>query len=493
MSTHSSIKRNYLFNLLNVGGGLFFPLITFPYSSRVLMADGLGSVNFYQSVIGYISLAAALGIPLYAVREVARVRDDRRLAATVVLEVSLLHAFFVALAYILVALLLLLPRFAEGSTIFLLLSTHLAIQVIGAGWFFQAVEDFKYATIRVTILRLFLTIGLFLFVHSKDDLVAYTVMHVLGETGASFFNFFRLRKYLRGTHLRLAELHPFRHLRPALHIFALNVVISIYVNLDTVMLGFINNDTAVGYYSPAIRLTKTALGVVSALGSVLLPRFSNMIVNNQTLQFHALAEKAIAFIFFLSLPMMIGLMALAPAAIRLFSGSNYEPSILTLQLLAPIIPAISLSGFIGMQILYSQGKEHLVLRATAAGATLSVLLNFCLIPHFAQWGAALSTSIAEIAVASLCIFLGRPYFSFSFRAHQNLNYFVGTALLVPWLLFLSSLIHSNLLLILAAIPSSAALYFGFLFLRKDRFVLQILSLTSDYFHKAIRRARSLRQ
>ncbi|MDR3137716.1 MAG: flippase [Tannerellaceae bacterium] len=480
MSTHSSLKRNYLYNLLNVGGGLIFPLFSFPYASRILMADGLGLVSFYQSIIAYIALAAAIGIPLYAVREVARVRDDPRQAAIVTLEVSILHGSTTLIAYLLViALTLFLPRISHPH-LFLLISSMLALQVIGAGWFFQAMEDFKYVTIRVSILRVFLLAGLFLFVKSKDDLIFYSLIHVLGEMGASFFNLFRLRTYFKGIRLTLTDLHPLRHLRPALNIFALNVVISIYVNLDSVMLGFINDDAAVGFYSPALRLTKTAIGIVSALGAVLLPRFSNMISNNQTQAFNELASKAIAFVFFLSLPMMVGLIALAPAAILLFSGSNYQPSILTLQLLAPIIPAISLSGIIGMQILYAQGKEHIVLRATTAGALINLTLNLLLMPHFAQWGAAASTSIAEITVTLLCIFLGRPYFSFAFRHTSTLNYFTATALLIPYLLLLSHLISNPLTLILTAIPSSTLLYAAFLFLRRDRFILQILSLCRNY-------------
>ena len=68
----SSIKKNYILNLINTLTGLVFPLITFPYASRILFAEGIGQVQFFQSIIDYIALCSALGIPLYAVREIAR-------------------------------------------------------------------------------------------------------------------------------------------------------------------------------------------------------------------------------------------------------------------------------------------------------------------------------------------------------------------------------------------------------------------------------------
>ncbi|MFQ7372730.1 MAG: oligosaccharide flippase family protein [Phocaeicola vulgatus] len=67
-----SVKQNYFYSLLNTISGLLFPIVTFPYVARILMADGIGQVNFYLSIINYISMFAGLGIPTYAIREIAR-------------------------------------------------------------------------------------------------------------------------------------------------------------------------------------------------------------------------------------------------------------------------------------------------------------------------------------------------------------------------------------------------------------------------------------
>ena len=58
-----SIKINFVFNLINTVTSLLFPLITFPYVSRILLPEGIGIINFYQSIVQYIVLLSSLGIP----------------------------------------------------------------------------------------------------------------------------------------------------------------------------------------------------------------------------------------------------------------------------------------------------------------------------------------------------------------------------------------------------------------------------------------------
>ena len=98
-----SVKANYLFNLINSASQLLFPLITFPYASRIMLADGIGQVNFFQSIISYISLFTCLGIPMYAIREVAKVRDNTMEMTRTTVEILLLHAFLSILGYLVVA------------------------------------------------------------------------------------------------------------------------------------------------------------------------------------------------------------------------------------------------------------------------------------------------------------------------------------------------------------------------------------------------------
>lgn len=473
--TSGSIKRNFVLNLSNTITALLFPLVTFPYASRILFAEGIGRVQFFLSIIDYIALCTALGIPLYAVREIARVRDDAVLRSKTTTEILLLHALLTLAGYAVVLLLAFtVAKIEVDVPLFLLLSSTLFFNAIGVAWFYQAIEDFKYITIRSLIVRIVSLVALFVFVKDKDDLFYYATILVIANVGGNIFNFFRLRKYL--LFISWKELNLWKHLKPALRIFVLNLMISIYVNLDSIMLGFLKNEQAVGFYTAATRVTKAVIGLVSSLGMVLLPRFSNMISNRQLKDFRTLADKAISLILCLCLPMATGIIFMSKPIIKLFCGPDFPPSILTLQLIAPTIFFIGLSGILGMQILYPQGKEKLVIIATGTGAVINFTLNYLLIPRYFQYGAAISTSIAELSVLVVIILIGKKFLPIRFISRQNLQYFLGTLLITAFLFLINHLRLDDYLKLLIGIPVSVVFYCLYLYGRKDAFALQIKNI-----------------
>lgn len=470
----SSIRRNFVLNLLNTITGILFPLITFPYVSRILLADGIGVVQFFQSIINYIALCTALGIPLYAVREIARVRDDKVLCSKIALEILLLHSFLTLIGYLIVIVLItFVAKIQVNTSLFLLLSTNLFFTAIGALWFYQGIEDFKYITIRALAIRVFSLIALFLFVKEKSDVFYYAAISVVAEVGSNVFNLIRLRKFVNIENLNLKELDLWRHLKPALKIFTLNLIISIYVNLDSVMLGFLKNEQAVGYYTAATRITKSILGVVQSLGTVLMPRFANLVTTNQVDEFKRLTDKAIGFVLATSLPLVVGLLFMASPIIHIFCGKEFEPSILTLQIMAPIILFIGLSGIMGMQVLYALGKENLVIVSTMTGAIINILLNYWLIPIYSQNGAGFATCIAELIVTMVMMILSWKYISIRFFSNQNIIYYIGTGIVLFLLWFLLWLKMSENLYCIIGVLCSITVYCSFLLWRKDSIMLQI--------------------
>lgn len=480
----SSIKRNFALNLVNTISGLLFPLVTFPYASRILLADGIGQVQFFQGIIGYISLCTALGIPLYAIREIARVRNEKALCSKTAIEILLLHSVLTlvgyAVVYVLVAT---VAKIRVDIPLFLLLSTNLFFTAIGAIWFYQGIEDFKYITIRAIIVRLFSLVCLFVFIKDKSDLFYYALISVIAEVGSNLFNFIRLRKYIDVGQLRLKELRPLRHLRPALRIFAMNLVISIYVNLDSVMLGFMKNEAAVGYYTASTRITKAILGVVSSLGTVLLPRLTNLLSENRMDEFRQLANKAVNFMLATSLPLTVGLMFMAAPLIHLFCGDGFEPAVLTIRIMAPIILFISLSGIMCWQILFPLDKEKLVVYATLTGAVVNFILNLLLIPHYSQNGAGIATCVAECLVTVTAIIFARRYVPVRLISKQNAHYYVASLLMVILLLVLRLLITDEIGYALTGCLFSVLIYGGYLWLREDVFVLQLRSVIVKILNK----------
>ena len=471
-----SIKKNYILNLINTISTMLFPLITFPYAARILMADGIGQVNFFSSIISYISLFTCLGIPLYAIRETARVRDNQRELSKTVTEILLLHSGLTLLGYVAVFIIAYtVPKVMVDIPMFLLLSTSIIFTAIGCEWFYQGVEDFKYITIRAITIKTLCVILLFLLVKSKEDLLYYAVYSVIGSVGNNVFNFFRLRKYVKLKLIDFNELRPLRHLKPTLRIFVLNLVISIYVNLDTVMLGFLKDSAAVGYYTGATKLTKMLLGIVSSLSTVMIPRLSNLIQNGQYNEFKLLAQKAVDFVVMLSLPLFLGLLVTAPYLIRLFCGDSYELSISTLQIVSPILLFIAMSNVLGIQILYPQGKEDIVVKCTIAGALVNFTLNMFLIPIFANDGAAIATCVAEFMVTFVMLIIGRKSLPIEYSVKRYANYLIGGGLMFIALFAIRTFVFlPSALLLLLHVLIGIIIYIGYLFIHKDNLMMNLV-------------------
>lgn len=449
----TSIKKNYIFNLLNTVTSLLFPLVTFPYASRIMLADGIGQVNFFQSIINYIVLLSSIGIPLYAIRESASVRNDKKELSRVCLEIVILHTSLTALGYLAVGIICMtVAKVTVDIPLFLLLSTTIFFNAIGCNWLFQGVEDFKYITIRGIVVRLLAILLLFVFVRTRDDLMWYAGFTVLGTVGGNVFNLWRMRRYIKPRLHRLGELRPLRHLVPSLRIFVLNLIISIYVNLDMVMLGFMKDSTAVGYYTAASKITTVLMGVVSSLGTVMLPRLSNLIHEGRMEEFNRLSRKAIDFVFTFSTPLFIGLIVLAPSLIHLFCGQSYEPAIRTLMIISPVMLIIGLSNVMGIQVLYPQRKENLVIYSTAVGAVINFSLNCLLIPKYAQDGAAIATVVAETGVTLTMSIIGAKYIPFRLFNRQNLIVILASiVMMIPCIIVRNYIVSDTFLLLLIPI------------------------------------------
>ena len=471
-----SLKINYILNLINTISSMLFPLITFPYAARIIMADGIGHIYFFTSILSYISLFTCLGIPLYAIRETAKVRDNNTELSRTTTEILMLHTFLTFWGYIAVFLIAhTVTKVSADIPLFLLLSTSIFFSAIGCEWFYQGVEDFKYITIRAIIVKTICVVLLFIFVRTKDDLMYYAAYTVLGSVGNNVFNFFRLRKHINLKLINLKDLHPFKHLKPALHIFVLNLVVSIYINLDTIMLGFMKEEVHVGFYTGATKLTKMLLSIVSSLGSVMVPRLSNLIKNNQTEDFNRLSQKAVDFVIAFSLPLFLWLLSTAPNLIFLFCGPSYEPATSTLQIVSPILLFIALSNVLGIQILFPQGKENIVIKCTMIGALANLCLNCLLIPILANDGAAIATSVAEFLVTFTMIVIGRKFIPIEYSLRRYYNYIIGGGIMFICLILTNFWTNtSSALNLILSVLVGMATYLGYLYIQRDSLFMNMV-------------------
>lgn len=471
-----SVKVNYILNLINTGTQMLFPLITFPYVCRVIEADGIGQINFFQSIISYISLFTCLGIPMYAIREIARDRSDVVQMNRTAMEILLLHSMLTLLGYAIVAILCLtVPQIQVNIPLFLILSLTIFFTAIGCEWFYRGIEDFKYITIRGFIIKTVSVVLLFIFVKSKTDLLYYGCYTVFGVLGGNIFNFFRLRKYIHRENIIFSELHIKRHVKPVLKVFSFSVVTSIYLQLNTVLLGFLKNALAVGYFAAATKVMQMLLMMSSCLGSVMMPRASHLIAENKEDEFNRLIQKSYDFTLAIALPMTIGLIFCAPSLITALCGVKFEHSILPSQIIAPIILMVAISNVFGIQVLFPKGKINIVTLCCGIGAVADLILNLCLIPFFSYIGTSIAYLGAEVATTVSMYFIGRKYIPIIYFKKSHFTYALGCIVMAFVLYGLSLLQLPAFTILLLQGCCGVLAYFIILCICKDEMLVQILS------------------
>lgn len=471
-----SVKVNYILNLINTGTQMLFPLITFPYVCRVIEADGIGQINFFQSIISYISLFTCLGIPMYAIREIARDRSDVVQMNRTAMEILLLHSMLTLVGYAIVAILCLtVPQIQVNIPLFLILSLTIFFTAIGCEWFYQGIEDFKYITIRGLIIKTVSVVLLFIFVKSKTDLLYCGCYTVFGVLGGNIFNFFRLRKYIHRENIIFSELHIKRHIKPVLKVFSFSVVTSIYLQLNTVLLGFLKNALAVGYFAAATKVMQMLLTMSACLGSVMMPRASHLIAENREDEFNRLIQKSYDFTLAIALPMTIGLIFCAPSLITALCGVKFEHSILPSQIIAPIILMVAISNVFGIQVLFPKGKINVVTLCCGIGAVADLILNLCLIPFFSYIGTSIAYLGAEVATTVSMYFIGRKYIPIIYFKKSHLTYALGCIVMALALYGISLLQLPTLTILLLQGCSGVLAYFIILCICKDEMLVQILS------------------
>lgn len=425
-----SIKVNYFLNLLNTGSQSIFPLIAFPYICRVIGVGGIGQVDFYNSIISYITLFTSLGIPLYAIREVARVRDNAIELAKTTLELLCLHIILTLIGYLIILFLCLFVPQINGSTLlFLILSLTLIFTTIGCEWFYQGIEDFFYVTVRGLIVKILAIILLFVFVKEQNDIILYGIYSVFGTVGNNLFNFFRLRKYVCVENLDVFKTNLKRHIKPVLSVFSFILITSLYLKLNPLLLGLLCGTDSVGYYTAATRVVSILIGLSACLGNVMMPRVAHLIADGKIDECQPLLQKSLDYTLFLTIPLSVGLMVTAPYIITILCGEAFSPAITTSIIVAPIILMLGLSNYFGIQILYPMGNIGNVTFCCGIGAVVDLILCLLLLKTYTFDGAAFAYLSAEVITTLFLFIYTRKVVCIKLFKKQYLCYMFGSALM----------------------------------------------------------------
>ena len=455
-----SIKLNAVLNVIKTVLSLVFPLITFPYITRVLQVNAIGKYDFSVSVISYFSLIAALGITTYAVREGTKYRGDQEKMNQFASEIFSINLYATIVSYILLFLaLMFVDKLKSYNIVIGILSLEILLATLSVVWIYKIYEDFGYITFVTFILQFVSIILMLLFVHSADDLYKYVIISVISSSGSGLFMFFHARKYVQ---LHLVKKPPLKHLKPIMIVFSTTIAATIYISSDTTILGWLTDDYHVGIYGTAAKIYKIVKQVLNAVVAVVIPRFAFYIGTQEKDKILQLG------------PAMVGLFCLSKPIVEEFAGASFSEAYIPLQLLSIALVFAVFANFFSNCVLISYKKEKIVMFATILSAVINIVLNFILIPRYQESAAAFTTIIAEVCVCVISAYESRKIIKINCTARNLISTIIGCVGIVICCMLAAKVIENQIYLILVSVIVSGLVYAVVLILMKNTVITDVL-------------------
>lgn len=455
----NSIKQNAILSMIKRICMILFPLITIPYISRVLGADNYGKLSFANSISGYVSLVAGLGIGTYAVREGARLRENPEKFQKFTNEMRTISLLATGIGYVFLLIAVVWSAKLRNYWILLVIqNAGLLFAVFAAEWINTVYEDFAYITARYLVFQLLSLFCMFLFVKGPEDIYVYALIVAFATFGGAVTNIFYVRRYVL---MRFTKHPNFRqHLGPILFLFFNSVAQVIYLNSDITMLGYMQTEEAVGIYSMSSKIYMCVKEVFNALTMAIVPRLALLLGKEEGNEFCGLLNKISNALMTLVLPGIVGLFFLSRDVIWLMGGVGYLNGTKTLQILSIALFFAVFACFYFNGILLPYRQERLCLGVSAISAAVNISLNFLLIPKLSYTGAALTTLFSEMIVFGIFYRASRSYPHERYNGRIILISLVGCAVVAVVCIACQRLISRVPLRVILSVLFGSSAYFA---------------------------------
>lgn len=477
-----SIKKNYLFNLSYQILLLITPLITTPYVSRALGADGIGTVSYAGSMVTYFTLFATLGITIYGQREISYVQDSVDKRSKVFWNTKILGFFTSGCAFLIYVI---FSLFNDNTPLYLVLAFNILAVFVDVTWFFQGLEEFGKIVIRNTIIRIISILYIFIFVKTKDDILVYAFGLAVFVFLSNLSLWAYLPKYI--TKISKKDIHPFRLLPTVITLFVPTIAIQVYTVLDKTMIGVITQSSFEnGYYEQALKISRTILTLVTALGTVMIPRIGYYFELGDTDEIRRLMYRGYRFVWFLGVPLCLELISVSSNLVPWFFGPNYDKVVILLKILALLILAIGINNVTGMQYLIPSKRQNIFTFTVVFGACVNFVLNSIFISLWQSIGAAIASVVAEMSIAVIQLIIVRKELSPLRVIKEGVHYYIAGLIMFGVAYMLGNALSPSILHTSIIVIAGALTYFAVLFIIKDQF---FISNIKNIASKVISRGR----
>lgn len=473
-----NVIKNYIYNLSYQILAIFIPLITTPYLSRVLGAENIGIYSYTLSIVTYFILSGSLGVALYGQKEIAYVQDDIEERSKKFYEIFAMKSITMILSLIVFYFVFCLN--GKYNIYYSILILEMIANIIDVSWFFQGMEEFKKTVIRNMIVKILGLVLTLIFVKNSNDLVKYFWIYVITNFIGNLTLWSYLRKYIIKVNIK--DLKIFKHLKPCIILFVPQIATQIYTVLDKTMIGTILNDISeVAYYEQSQKIVKVLLTLITAFGTVMLPRISNYFAKNDTKKIKESLNKSFNYASIMSVPLMFGIISVSDSLVPWFLGSGYEKAIIILKVISPIVLFISLTNVMGTQYLLPVKREKQYTIGVVTGAITNLIANFILISKFNSVGAAIATDIAEFAVLLVMGFFTRNDFEYKVIIKKLIKYCCFGLMMYICCYIVELLLSPSFICMIIQLIVGFFVYIILLLISKDEFIYNILNKLKEKY------------
>lgn len=466
-----SVTKNYIYNLAYQVLIIILPVITTPYISRVLGVENIGIYSYTLSISAFFILFGSLGIALYGKREIAYLQKDKKGYSKAFWEILILRTITMAIS--LIIFYFVFARTGDYKIYYRILMLEIVANCIDISWFFQGLEEFKKTVIRNMIVKLISVVCIFVFVKNKEDIYIYFIIYVLSILIGNGSLWLYLPRFLEK--VRLKELKVFKHIRSTFSLFLPQIAVEVYTLLDRTMIGMIITDKSeVGFYDQGQKIIKMLLTMITALGTVMLPRIANTYANGKKKKIIKYMRKSFNMVYLLAFPMIFGIISISKDFVPKFFGQGYDKVALIMGVISPIILFIGISNVIGTQYLLPTKRQKEYTISVVCGAVVNLIMNFCLIYKFGAIGASIGTVIAELTVALVQIYFVRKDFNLKKVLKLMKNYLMASLIMFVICMVIRNIVRKPYLSMALQVSIGGVVYLTSLILLEDKFVYEII-------------------
>lgn len=463
---------------------IIFPLITFPYVSRILMPENVGKVNFGSSFVSYFTLIASLGITTYAIRECSAKRENQNELSKTASQIFSINIVTTAISYMLMVMTLLLFRkFDSYRALIIIQSIVILFNTWGCDWLNSAMEDFTFITVRTIAFQAISLVLMFVFVQQPEDYIKYAAITVLSSSGANIVNIFYRKKYCTVRFVKYIDWK--KHFKPILLLFVMLLAQTIFNSSDITMLGLIKGNYEVGLYSTAVKITNLISQVVASLLWVVMPRLSLYFANGDFFKINELLKKIFSVFLILGLPCAVGCIELSKEIIWLIAGDNYLGAIPSLNILMiGFLFNLVGSSFLGNMVLLPAKREVTFMVIFCISTMVNITLNFFMIPLWGATAASITTSISYFLIWMMCILTKDKRIHITGIAKTLITSLFGCVGIALCCSITKRIFQDSRIILVIAMIGSVTVYFAVQIVLKNDIIIEgVNALKNKIYHK----------